>query len=160
MQRHKCVAVGAHVRRAVGPSGGQHYGCSVRRTAEQSARLSPSPQEDLQLGDAPGSQASRSERCHNSWPLTGNIDAVGTCRLLELLSELVVANAPDVGGAAWLAHHPLGHPDRVLGGATRDVLDRVGRDELGIHRLVLVLGEDRVIELGAPLVENILLDNR
>lgn len=36
----------------------------------------------------------------------------------------------------------------------------MGLDELLVERLVLLLGEQRVIQLGAPLVEDALLDAR
>ena len=58
--------------------------------------------------------------------------AVRARALLELFTERVLADAPDERGPALAAVHPLRHADRVLGGATGDILHRVRRGEFGV----------------------------
>ena len=79
-----------------------------------------------------------------------DVDAVTLGGGLELLAEGVLANAADEGGRARHAAHPLRHADRVLRRTARNVLDLVRLGELSVEWLVLVLGEDGIVELDAP----------
>ena len=84
-----------------------------------------------------------------------DVDALGFARLDHLVAERILADAAHVRGGLGGAEHPLRDADGVLGGAARDVLDLEVLDHVVVHRGVLLLGEDRVVELEVVLVEEL-----
>ena len=83
------------------------------------------------------------------------VDERGLAALDHLVGKGILADAAHVRRGLGGAQHPLRDADGVLGGAARDVLDVEVLDHVVVHRRVLFLREDRVVELEVVLVEEL-----
>jgi len=73
-------------------------------------------------------QHSARASCGLAVHLVVDVDTVGSGGLTQLGTEVVFADAANVGGAALVTQHPLGNTDGVLRGATGDVVNLLRED--------------------------------
>mmetsp|Transcript_65027 Transcript_65027/g.174610 ORF Transcript_65027/g.174610 Transcript_65027/m.174610 type:complete len:373 (-) Transcript_65027:89-1207(-) len=88
------------------------------------------------------------------------VETISLGRFLQLLTELVLSDAPGVGHGARDVDLPLSNASGVLGSTTSNELNLVVGNQVLKHRQMLVFGKDGVVELHAILVQESLVHLR
>ena len=86
-----------------------------------------------------------SRKTHIGIFLVVNQDTVLGRASFQCLTISIVSDGPDVRSASGGLNHPLGDSHSVLGGTSRDELNRVILNKLVVHAHMLFVGQNSIV---------------